>query len=62
MHPLARSFTYTEDDSVLNIRNRSAGLHYNYFRDHDPAVGRYVESDPIGLEGGSCTQMINLVA
>jgi len=29
-----------------------SGLHYNYFRDYDPAVGRYVESDPIGLEGG----------
>jgi len=28
------------------------GLHYNYFRDYDPAVGRYVESDPIGLGGG----------
>jgi RHS repeat-associated protein len=28
------------------------GLNYNYFRDYDPAVGRYVESDPIGLRGG----------
>ena len=28
------------------------GLHYNYFRDYDPASGRYVESDPIGLVGG----------
>jgi RHS repeat-associated protein len=28
------------------------GLHYNYFRDYDPAVGRYVESDPAGLRGG----------
>ncbi|GIK35996.1 MAG: hypothetical protein BroJett010_25550 [Gammaproteobacteria bacterium] len=28
------------------------GISYNYFRDYDPQVGRYVESDPIGIEGG----------
>lgn len=28
------------------------GKHYNYFRDYDPSIGRYIESDPIGLEGG----------
>jgi RHS repeat-associated protein len=28
------------------------GLHYNYFRDYDPTIGRYGESDPIGLSGG----------
>ena len=25
---------------------------YSCFRDHDPATGRHVESDPIGLDGG----------
>jgi RHS repeat-associated protein len=30
-----------------------SGLHYNYFRDYDRQTGRYVESDLIGLFGGS---------
>ena len=28
------------------------GLNYNYFRDYDPQTGRYLESDPFGLDGG----------
>ncbi len=32
--------------------DQETGLYYNYFRDYDPSIGRYIESDPIGLEGG----------
>ncbi len=32
--------------------DQETGLHYNYYRDYDPKSGRYVESDPIGLQGG----------
>ena len=32
-----------------------SGLNYNYFRTYEPATGRYIESDPIGLKGGVST-------
>jgi RHS repeat-associated protein len=44
---------------VYNLRlpgqyaDAETGLNYNYHRDYDPSMGRYVESDPVGLGGGS---------
>ena len=35
--------------------DRETNLHYNYRRDYDPAIGRYIQSDPIGLDGGVST-------
>jgi RHS repeat-associated protein len=32
-------------------KDEETGLHYNYFRDYDPSLGRYIQSDPIGLIG-----------
>jgi RHS repeat-associated protein len=32
--------------------DKETNLHYNYFREYGPAEGRYIQSDPIGLEGG----------
>jgi RHS repeat-associated protein len=43
---------------VFNMRfpgqrfDAASGLSQNYFRDYDAATGRYVQSDPIGFEGG----------
>ena len=46
---------------VFNMRfpgqrfDSASGMNYNYFRDYDAATGRYVESDPVGLNGGIST-------
>jgi RHS repeat-associated protein len=37
--------------------DKETNLNYNYFRDFDPTIGRYVQSDPIGLRGGLNTYL-----
>jgi len=51
--------TFVEVNTVTNnlrfpgqYYDAETGLHYNYFRDYEPSIGRYLESDPIGLLGG----------
>lgn len=45
-------------DVELNVRlpgqyfDEETGTYYNYYRDYDPRLGRYIQSDPIGLRGG----------
>jgi RHS repeat-associated protein len=45
-------------DRVVNLRftgqyyDSESGLYYNYYRDYDPTLGRYIQSDPMGLAGG----------
>jgi RHS repeat-associated protein len=34
------------------VIDKESNTYYNYFRDYSPEIGRYVESDPIGIGGG----------
>jgi len=62
--PFGETVSVNEDvdgDGVKVINNlrfpgqyadAETGLHYNLARDYQPIIGRYIQSDPIGLWGG----------
>jgi len=37
------------------LYDQESATHCNYYRNYDPGIGRYVQSDPIGLDGGNNT-------
>ena len=48
----AASRAVTRENACRYDGSASGPIFYNINRDYDPATGRYVESDPIGLEAG----------
>jgi len=57
--PFGRQVSLTNSggiDTSLRFPGQQAdpdtGFAYNYFRDYDPTLGRYLQADPIGLAGG----------
>jgi RHS repeat-associated protein len=53
--PMTTDVTSNNLTSPGQYEDPETGGKYNYFRDYDPTVGRYKQSDPLGLQGGMNT-------
>ena len=48
----------SDNQITLNLRfpgqyyDQESGLNYNFARHYNPQIGRYIESDPLGIQGG----------
>jgi len=60
-NPLGEQLPTSSTGYVLNLRylgqyyDAESKTNYNVFRDYEPATGRYLQNDPIGLGGGMST-------
>ena len=56
--PFGKTIVDPRSTASINLRlpghyfDQQTGLHFNHFREYDPALGRYLQPDPIGLKGG----------
>jgi RHS repeat-associated protein len=48
--PAGSQEALVRDGKILANSTTERNLVYNIYRDYDPALGRYVESDPLGIE------------
>jgi len=60
--PITTAATFNNLRFPGQLEDEETGTRFNYFRDYDPNSGRYVQSDPVGLESGVNTYTYSLAS